>query len=1319
MSDNLDARARLSIEIEGLEKALSLLDKAVQAGGETDKAWKAVATSLEGIKTQTKGAGDAADAAGEKADKAAGKWKKLTDAMAKADKANTKAARKDATDTTVPKDIAKKPVAELTRDELEAVERVSIARRANYERDALKRLDGIRKAEAAEVAAQSKAEAAILASLDRIQAKRISVANREARAYMNGMDAGIAPDRSRSLSVAAPRTGAQRSLKAASVADWDRQFAAAEAAVGKAALRQQEEMLNSLPRLRYALYDVATTAGIASTAITGVGAASVAAFASMESSFTNVERTLDGVTASGVTQLRDELVGLTREIPLAFADISQIATLGNQLGIASSDIAQFTETTAKFSAVTGLTAEASAQAFGSLGELLNVSAAEYENLGSSIALVGRRSVATESEIVAMTQRLAASATNAGFTAQEVVALSGALASLRVAPERAQGVMEVYFNRLNTAINEGGERLQAFAAIAGESADGVRQLAQNDPVGLFRRLANGLGSMNQQAQTGALEALGLQGIRAGEVFGRVSANVEVFDKALGDANQGWIEGSELASQYALVVDDLASRWQIFLNAVQEAGAAVGAILAPFIEEALRVTTDLLQKFTEFAQTPFGGWVVGAGAAVAALTAIVAGLISAAALASASFLAIRTAIGALRVDMASATGAAAGLSTSMGILGTSTGFAARAMSILRGAIAATGIGALLMLAISLFTDFNGTMTTTINVVEWLYDNLLKVVLPFQNIFGVIIGLANAFGLFTTDIENFANYFIGAMGQVAAGGDALTSGFEEIFANIGNFFSQIGGFFQELGNGIVAGASGIAQAAWVAIGPVGQAIIKWLGEVGSAVDSFFARFRTGFSAGMKMFDASVGNAFDGLRSAFAGSGAASSTNIVAGALRNATKATGGFNKELVKLGGGPGGGGGGGNAGGAAKAVRTLVDYANDLSGVFKRSFDLRFGNQRGLDSITSGWRSIAEASASAREEIAKYQATLAELSADRQIKQYWLMVAENYGDTLRAAKLRAELAELDNEQSAAQRDLSKAQEKTNKTLTGNSSAAIENRETVLDMLGSYQDLLKTYAENGMSQQDLQRKAAQLKQEFINQALQAGFSRNEINRYAAAFDDMGIAINRVPRNITVAANVNPALQALAEFEAKAKTAARNAANSIRTGGGGGYGMPTITPTVKPVVDLDAARKAGLAAGRAIREQVINGISVIKIGNRSITAPGADLYGRKEGGYTGNAGESTVTGFHHGREFVMSAPAVRTLGVNGMNYLHNALKSGRVPSIGGGGGGGMVELSPVDRSLLMEIAAAARSAGFPGASVLQAVVNGGNANFAQRRSA
>ena len=69
----------------------------------------------------------------------------------------------------------------------------------------------------------------------------------------------------------------------------------------------------------------------------------------------------------------------------------------------------------------------------------------------------------------------------------------------------------------------------------------------------------------------------------------------------------------------------------------------------------------------------------------------------------------------------------------------------------------------------------------------------------------------------------------------------------------------------------------------------------------------------------------------------------------------------------------------------------------------------------------------------------------------------------------------------------------------------------------------------------------------------------------------------------------------------------------------------------------------------------------------------------GLKSGGYTGDGGEDQVTGYHHAGEYVLSAPAVRNLGVGNLNAMHEAAKSGFSSpasfgrsSSGGGKGGG-----------------------------------------------
>ena len=119
-------------------------------------------------------------------------------------------------------------------------------------------------------------------------------------------------------------------------------------------------------------------------------------------------------------------------------------------------------------------------------------------------------------------------------------------------------------------------------------------------------------------------------------------------------------------------------------------------------------------------------------------------------------------------------------------------------------------------------------------------------------------------------------------------------------------------------------------------------------------------------------------------------------------------------------------------------------------------------------------------------------------------------------------------------------SEAQASLDKGLTGNSRSAIENRETVLNLVSGYQDYLKALAASGADQSVLNSEAQRLRNEFIQQATQLGFNSAELGVYASQFDNVTIAIQKVPRNITVKANANPAIQALNEALAQMRKSA-----------------------------------------------------------------------------------------------------------------------------------------------------------------------------------
>jgi TP901 family phage tail tape measure protein len=405
-------------------------------------------------------------------------------------------------------------------------------------------------------------------------------------------------------------------------------------------------------------------------------------------------------------------------------------------------------------------------------------------------------------------------------------------------------------------------------------------------------------------------------------------------------------------------------------------------------------------------------------------------------------------------------------------------------------------------------------------------------------------------------------------------------------------------------------------------------------------------------------------------------------------------------------------------AAKAVYTLVNYGNDLSGVFTRAFNIRYSGQEGLDTISKGWSAIAAAAQAAALAEQTAYAKLQQLTSDKAIDEYYLTVANAYGDTLRASQLQAELAQNAVDTASANKDLKTAQDATNTSLVGNSDAAIANRSTILGLVTNYQSYITALASSGLSQADLAKKTAALKADFIQQATQLGYNQTELGTYASAFDDVSTAIAKVPRKITVSADANPAMQALNEFLANAKTAI-----------GSGINVPlnvsanTSAQNAQKIAS-DKSAWAAFYAARAAQIQTPAQFQQLK--NLFVSLTGI-TDGFANGGYTGDGGKYQPAGIVHAGEFVFSKEATSRIGVNNLAYAHSQAQRGyadggyvSAASAFGGTNGGMpiVQLSPVDRGLIMQVADAAASNKISRAD-LAGLASASNANNANRRAA
>ncbi len=395
----------------------------------------------------------------------------------------------------------------------------------------------------------------------------------------------------------------------------------------------------------YSYFILAGLATQASQAIFGLGTATITASSQIERSFADVERTFDG-TNQQLESLQQRLTDLSTETPISVVDLSQIATLGNQLGVAAEDIEGFTTTIAQYTAVSGQSAEDAATAFGRISNLTGLAASEYSNLASAITFVARTTVATEATIQNTAKEISALSAGAGFSADAIVGLAGALSSLAIPPERARGALSLYFGALNSAVAEGGPKLQAFADLTGKTVEELDGLVrQNRGQEVFTAFIQGLSQLDTVAKTTALDTLGLSTIRVDQTMRALSQNVPLVTSAFEGASAAFQENTEIANQYAIIQDTLASRFIEFQNAVQNAAGAVGDQFAPAAKVALEVITGLLEGVQEISKSPLGAAFIQFAVAATTVIAVMAALVGALALAKASMVVLAFAVNGL--------------------------------------------------------------------------------------------------------------------------------------------------------------------------------------------------------------------------------------------------------------------------------------------------------------------------------------------------------------------------------------------------------------------------------------------------------------------------------------------------------------------------------------------------------------------------------------------------------------------------------------------------------------------------------------------------
>ena len=358
---------------------------------------------------------------------------------------------------------------------------------------------------------------------------------------------------------------------------------------------------------------VMETAAIGATAVVPVKLA-----IDFESAMADVKKVVDFETPEGFAKLGDEILKMTRTLPLAATELAAIAAAGGQLGVKADDIPKFTETVAKMATAFDMPAELAGDAMAKLANVYQIPIANIGRLGDAINQLSNESPAKASDIVSALSRVGGVAKGFGLTELQAASLANAFISLGKPPEVAGTAINGMLMKLATADKQ-GNKFQSALADMGLSAAGLKKAISEDAQGALVGFLQTLEKVPADQRMGIL--VDMFGLEYADDVAVLAGSVKTYTDSVDTLNKKGKDGKEAFSgsmerEFAARAATTANNLRLLKNGLSELGINIGSTVLPALNE---LVNDIKPVVSQFA-----GWAKEHPALVSGMVKLVAGI-----------------------------------------------------------------------------------------------------------------------------------------------------------------------------------------------------------------------------------------------------------------------------------------------------------------------------------------------------------------------------------------------------------------------------------------------------------------------------------------------------------------------------------------------------------------------------------------------------------------------------------------------------------------------------------------------------------------------
>lgn len=320
-----------------------------------------------------------------------------------------------------------------------------------------------------------------------------------------------------------------------------------------------------------------------------------------ESAMADVKKVVDFDTPRQFKEMEQDILRLTRTIPMAGTELAKITASGGQLGVARKDLPKFTETIAKMSVAFDMAADQAGDSMAKLANVYQIPIDQIGKLGDAVNHLSNSSPAKAGDIINTLGRVGGVAKQFGLTEIQTTSLSNAFISLGKTPEIAGTAINGMLTKLMTADKQGAKFQKALKNMGMESKDLKKAIKENGEQALMDFLKQ-VGKLPKENQMGAL--VDLFGLEYADDVAVLVSGLETYKKSINELKKTSKDGKpafigSMDKEFAARSATTANNWQIFKNSLTEIGITAGSVLLPALNQLMTTIRPIINSFADWA------------------------------------------------------------------------------------------------------------------------------------------------------------------------------------------------------------------------------------------------------------------------------------------------------------------------------------------------------------------------------------------------------------------------------------------------------------------------------------------------------------------------------------------------------------------------------------------------------------------------------------------------------------------------------------------------------------------------------------------------